>query len=52
MARIIIKRFTSPGQWEKYWRDRLRIHDNVLQILSGTVIVTSAGHMHLAAGWA
>ena len=33
MARIIIKRFTSAGQWEKYWRDRLRIQDNVLLVL-------------------
>jgi hypothetical protein len=33
MARIIIKRFTSAGQWEKYWKDRLRIEDNVLLIL-------------------
>ena len=33
MARIIIKRFTSAGQWEKYWRDRLRIKDNVLLVL-------------------
>lgn len=29
MARIIIKRVTSAGQWEAYWRDRLRITDNV-----------------------
>jgi hypothetical protein len=33
MARIIIKRFTSAGQWEKYWRDRLRIQGNVMLIL-------------------
>lgn len=33
MARIIIKRFTSAGQWEKYWRDKLRIQDNVLLVL-------------------
>ena len=33
MARIIIKRFTSAGQWEKYWKDRLRIEDNVLLVL-------------------
>jgi len=23
MAGIIIKRFTSAGRWEKYWRDKL-----------------------------
>lgn len=33
MARIIIKRFTSAGQWEKYWRDRLRIQGNVMLVL-------------------
>jgi len=33
MARIIIKRFTSAGQWEKYWRNKLRIQDNVLLVL-------------------
>lgn len=33
MARIIIKRFTSAGQWEKYWRDKLRIQDNVMLVL-------------------
>ena len=33
MARIIIKRFTSARQWEKYWRDRLRIQDNVMLVL-------------------
>ena len=33
MARIIIKRFSSAGQWEKYWCDRLRIQDNVMLVL-------------------
>jgi len=33
MARIIIKRFTSAGQWEKYWHDRLGIQDNVMLVL-------------------
>ena len=33
MARIIIKRFTSAGQWEKYWREKLRIDDNVMLVL-------------------
>ncbi len=33
MARIIIKRFTSADQWEKYWRNRLRIQDNVLLVM-------------------
>ena len=33
MARIIIKRFTSAGQWEKYWQDKLRIQNNVMLVL-------------------
>ncbi len=33
MARIIIKRFTSAKQWDKYWREKLRINDNVILIL-------------------
>jgi hypothetical protein len=33
MARIIIKRFTSAGQREEYWRDRLRIQGNVMLVL-------------------
>ncbi len=33
MARIIIKRFTSASQWEKYWRDKLRICGNVMLVL-------------------
>lgn len=33
MARIIIKRFTSADQWEKYWRDKLRIQGNVMLVL-------------------
>ena len=33
MARIIIKRFTSAGQWEQYWKDRLRIKGDVMLVL-------------------
>jgi len=33
MARIIIKRFTSADQWEKYWKKKLRIQGNVILIL-------------------
>ena len=33
MARIIIKRFTSAGQWGKYWRNKLRIQGNVLLVM-------------------
>lgn len=33
MARIIIKRFTSAGQWEKYWKKKLRIEGNVMLVL-------------------
>ena len=33
MARIIIKRFTSAGQWEKNWRNKRRIQDNILLVI-------------------
>lgn len=33
MARIIIKRFTSADQWDKYWKKKLRIEGNVLLVL-------------------
>ena len=33
MARIIIKRFTSAGQWEKYWKKKLRIKGDVVLVL-------------------
>jgi hypothetical protein len=33
MARIIIKRFTSADQWEKYWQSRLNIKGNVMFLL-------------------
>jgi hypothetical protein len=33
MARIVIKRFTSADQWDKYWKKRLRIEGNVLLAL-------------------
>jgi len=33
MARIIIKRFTSADQWDKYWKKKLRIQDDVILIL-------------------
>ena len=33
MARIIIKRFASAGQWDKYWKKKLRIQGNVILIL-------------------
>ena len=35
MARIIIKRFTSAGQWDKYWAKKLRIEGNVVLVLRG-----------------
>ena len=35
MARIIIKRIASAGEWEQYWRKRLRIEDNVMLIYRG-----------------
>jgi hypothetical protein len=33
MTRIIIKRFTSPREWEKYWKEKLRIEENVMLTL-------------------
>lgn len=35
MARIIIKRITSAGEWEKYWNDRLRLNGKVLLVFRG-----------------
>lgn len=35
MARIIIKRITSAGEWEKYWNDRLRLNGKVLLLFRG-----------------
>jgi hypothetical protein len=35
MARIIIKRITSAGEWEAYWKKRLRLNGNVVMILRG-----------------
>jgi hypothetical protein len=41
MARIIIKRFTSAGEWEKYWRKRLKINGNVILSLRDIKVVSS-----------
>jgi len=41
MARIIIKRFTSAGQWKKYWRKKLRIQDNVILVLKSIKVQNS-----------
>lgn len=35
MTRIIIKRITSAGEWEKYWEKRLRLNGNVVIVLRG-----------------
>jgi hypothetical protein len=35
MARIIIKRITSAGEWEKYWNERLRLNGNVALVFRG-----------------
>ena len=37
MARIIIKRITSAGEWEAYWRKRLRISGNVVLVYRGII---------------
>ena len=35
MARVIIKRFTSAAEWEKYWAERIRITGNVKLVFEG-----------------
>lgn len=40
MARIIIKRFTSAAQWEKYWKDRLKIDGKVIMLLKEIKAIT------------
>ena len=35
MARIIIKRITSAGEWEKYWNERLQLNGNVILVFRG-----------------
>lgn len=34
MAQVIIKRITSAGEWEKYWKNKLRIEGNVVLTLN------------------
>jgi hypothetical protein len=41
MTRIILKRFTSAGEWEKFWRKKLRINDNVFLSIRNISVVTS-----------
>jgi len=36
MTRIIIKRITSPDQWDSYWNKRLRIAGNVILAYRGS----------------
>lgn len=38
MARIIIKRITSAGEWEKYWSEKLRLNGNVIMIFRGVTV--------------
>lgn len=35
MARIIIKRITSAGEWDSYWQRRLRLDGNVILLYGG-----------------
>jgi len=39
MARIIIKRFTSAAQGEKYWKDRLKIEGKVIMLLKEVKVI-------------
>lgn len=36
MTKIILRRFTSAGEWETYWRKRLRISGDVILTLRST----------------
>lgn len=38
MARIIIKRITTAGEWDAYWKQRLRIIGNVVLIYRGVKV--------------
>lgn len=38
MARIIIKRITNSGEWEKYWQERLRLSGNVMMVFRGVSV--------------
>jgi len=40
MTRIILKRFTSAGEWEKYWRKRLKINGDVILTLRGIKVIS------------
>lgn len=40
MARIIIKRITTAGEWQAYWNDRLRIQDNVILFYRGIKVAS------------
>jgi len=39
MAGIIIKRFTSAAQWEKYWKDRLNIEGKVIMLIKEIKVI-------------
>ena len=41
IARIILKRFTDPKEWDEYWENRLRINENVFIIYRGIKIETN-----------
>jgi len=38
MAWIIIKHITFAGEWDQYWRNRLRINDNVILVYRGVKV--------------
>src|SRR4030042_4390777 len=40
MARIILKRFTSAGEWEKYWQKRLKINSEVILTLRSIKVIS------------
>ena len=45
MARIILKRFANPAQWQRYWRKRLRLDENNVSLhFRGAKIVQPTNH--------
>lgn len=39
MARIILKRITSAGGWDDYWKRRLRLDGNVMLVFQGAKVL-------------
>ena len=45
IARIILKRFTNPYEWERYWQDKMkRLGDVVVSIRNYKALSQNFGH--------